>query len=87
MQTPSLERESTDLDKRPVEDVVPTVVEKKRLMNRLGLARSRPRCQGDGVNNVQEPKRQRRKLSQMIKSAIAKTRKVSQILAREACLL
>ncbi|KAF8559955.1 WD40 repeat-like protein [Imleria badia] len=64
-QTPTLPRQST-LDKGgPAEDAVPTVGENKRLMGRR-------QCRGDGVNNVQEPKQWRRKLSQIIKSAIAK---------------
>ncbi|KAG8219431.1 WD40-repeat-containing domain protein [Butyriboletus roseoflavus] len=86
-QTSPLSRESTDLDKEiPAEGVVPTVV-KKRLMGRLSLARSRRGCRVGGVDNIQAPNQQRRKLSQMIKAAIAKSREVSLIHAWETCLL
>ncbi|KAH0837951.1 WD40-repeat-containing domain protein [Lanmaoa asiatica] len=81
-QTPPLEKEST-----AVEDAIPTVVGKRRLTGRLSLTRSRRRCRVDGINNVHEPNQRRRKLSQMIKAAIAKSRKVSQLHAWETCLL
>ncbi|KAF8433540.1 WD40-repeat-containing domain protein [Boletus edulis BED1] len=75
-QAPPISRESTDLYKeKPVENSVPAAVEKKPLMGRLGFAGSRRRSQGGGVNNIQEPMQRRRKLSQMIKSAVAKSRK------------
>ena len=86
METPNLSRESTDLDReRPVEDAAPTVL-KRRFTDRL-LARSRRQSREDGVINVQEPKQQKGRLSQIIRSAIAKSRKVFSVLARETCLL
>lgn len=56
-------------------------------MGRLSLARSRRGFRVGGVDNVQEQNQRRRKLSQMIKAAIAKSREVSILHAWETCLL
>ena len=56
----------------PVEDVLPTAVEKKHRTHRR---------QTDGINDVQGPKKVKRKLSQIIK-AIARSYKVNPVCAQ-----
>lgn len=85
-QTPPLSSEGTDPDKEKAAKEVPTIVESKRFMGRLSFIHPRRRYRMDSVNNVQESRQLRRKLSQMIKVAITKSRKVFPIHTRKTCL-